>query len=133
LNDSFPLSEPIPLNEASEITFLDAPDGPAEARLKEALAVLLGLGATVTRAYLTRVHQDGETSDGNTVERKPSGIALGLLTDRKTDSEKLARQMSKTFAVLLNTSDELNVVFLSDDREAEIRKACPPFYDRNAA
>jgi len=34
----------------SEITILGEQDGPAEQRLKEALAVLLGLGATVTRA-----------------------------------------------------------------------------------
>jgi hypothetical protein len=38
-----------------DITFLGEQDGPAERRLKEALAVLLGLGATVTRAYLARV------------------------------------------------------------------------------
>ena len=38
-----------------EIMVLGEQDGTAERRLKEALAVLLGLGATVTRAYLARV------------------------------------------------------------------------------
>ncbi len=107
----------------SKITFLGEQDGPAEQRLKEALAVLLRLGATVSRAYLARVLYDGKTS----------GVTLGLLADRAQDSEKLASQMSRAFAALLNTRAPLDIVFLNDERDAEIRKACPPFYDRNAA
>jgi hypothetical protein len=105
----------------SDIIFLGEQDGPAEQRLKEALAVVLGLGASVTRAYLARVVYDDKTS----------GVMLGLLTDDDKDSEKLAGQIGKTFAALFKTSADLDIVFLSDERDAEIRKACPPFYDRN--
>ncbi len=108
---------------APDITFLGEQDGPAEQRLKEALAVLLGLGATVTRAYLARVRYDDKTS----------GVMLGLLTDDERNSEQVAGQMGKTFAVLLNTKASLDIVFLDGERDAEIRKACPPFYDRTAA
>jgi SseB protein C-terminal domain len=107
----------------SDIIFLGEQDGPAEQRLKEALAVVLGLGASVTRAYLARVVYDDKTS----------GVMLGLLTDDDKDSEKLAGQIGKTFAALFKTSADLDIVFLSDERDAEIRKACPPFYDRNTA
>jgi hypothetical protein len=107
----------------SDIIFLGEQDGPAEQRLKEALAVVLGLGANVTRAYLARVVYDDKTS----------GVMLGLLTDDDKDSEKLAGQIGKTFAALFKTSADLDIVFLSDERDAEIRKACPPFYDRNTA
>ena len=106
-----------------EVTFLGEQDGPAEQRLKEALSVLLGLGATVTRAYLARVRYDDKTS----------GVMLGLLTDDDRDCEKLAGQIGKTVAALFNTRADLDIVFLSDERDAEIRKACRPFYDRNTA
>jgi SseB protein C-terminal domain len=104
-----------------DITFLGEQDGPAERRLKEALAVLLGLGASVTRAYLARVAYDDKTS----------GVMLGLLTDDDRDCEKLAGQIGKTVAALFNTRADLDIVFLNNERDAEIRKACRPFYDRN--
>ena len=105
----------------SDITFLGEQDGPAEQRLKEALAVLLDLGASVTRAYLARVVYHGNTS----------GVMLGLLTEDDRDCDKLAGQIGKTVAALFKTNADLDIVFLSDERDAEIRKACPPFYDRN--
>jgi hypothetical protein len=105
---------------SADVTFLGEQDGPAERRLKEALTVLLGLGASVTRAYLARVVYNDKTS----------GVMLGLLADDDRDSEKLAGQIGKTFAALFNTRADLDIVFLSDERDAEIRKACPPFYDR---
>ena len=103
-----------------EVTFLGEQDGPAERRLKEALSVLLGLGATVTRAYLARVRYDDKTS----------GVMLGLLTDDERNSEKVAGQMGRTFEALFNTKTHLDIMFLDDERDAEIRKACAPFYDR---
>ncbi len=108
---------------AADITFLGEQDGPAEQRLKEALAVLLGLGASVTRAYLARVVYDGKTS----------GVMLGLLADDGKDCDKLAGQIGKTVTALFNTSADLDIVFLNNERDAEIRKACPPFYDRGTA
>ena len=106
-----------------DITFLGEQDGPAERRLKEALSVLLGLGATVTRAYLARVRYDDKTS----------GVMLGLLTDDERNSEKVAGQMGRTFEALFNTKTHLDIMFLDDERDAEIRKACAPFFDRTAA
>jgi hypothetical protein len=106
-----------------EVTFLGEQDGPAERRLKEALSVLLGLGATVTRAYLARVRYDDKTS----------GVMLGLLTDDERNSEKVAGQMGRTFEALFNTKTHLEIMFLDDERDAEIRKACAPFYDRTMA
>ena len=103
-----------------EVTFLGEQDGPAERRLKEALSVLLGLGATVTRAYLARVRYDDKTN----------GVMLGLLTEDERNSEKVAGQMGRTFEALFNTKTHLDIMFLDDERDAEIRKACAPFYDR---
>ena len=107
---------------APDITFLGERDGPAERRLKEALGVVLGLDRSVIRAYLARVLHDG----------KASGVMLALLTDDGEDSEKLVAQAGRTFAALFNTRANLDVIFLSEERDAEIRRVCPPFYARRA-
>ena len=39
--------------------------------------------------------------------------------------------MGKTFKALFNTKADLEIVFLDGARDAEIRTACPPFYDRS--
>jgi hypothetical protein len=105
-----------------DITFLGEQDGPAERRLKEALAVVLGLDGSVTRAYLARVRHDGNTS----------GVMLALLTDDEQDSAKLVAQAGKIFAALFNTKAHLDIIFLSDAKDADIRKVCRPFFDRPA-
>jgi hypothetical protein len=105
---------------APDITFLGEQDGPAERRLKEALAVVLGLDVSVTRAYLARVLHDGKTR----------GVMLALLTVDEQGSEKLVAQVGKAFAALFNAKANLDVVFLDGAKDAEIRKVCPPFFDR---
>lgn len=103
-----------------DITFVGEQDGPAERRLKEALAVVLGLGPSVRRAYLARVRTDGATA----------GVMLALLTDDAEDSEKLVAQAGKTFAALFNAKASLDVIFLDGRKDAEIRKVCAPFFER---
>lgn len=104
---------------APDITLLGEQDGPDERRLKEALGVVLGLDRTVIRAYLARVLYDGRTS----------GVMLALLTDGD-DSEKLVAQAGRTFAALFNSKASLDVIFLSEEKDVEIRKVCPPFFAR---
>ena len=108
---------------ATDITFIGEQDGAHEQRLKEAISVLLDLNATVARAYLARVRYD----DGTT-----GGVMLGLVTFDKKESGKLALQMDRVFGALFNTEAHLDVVFLDDEGEARIRKACQPFYVQRA-
>ena len=103
-----------------EITVLGEQDGPAERRLKEALGVVFGLDRSVIRAYLAHVLHDG----------KNSGVMLALLTDEAEDSEKLVAQAGRTFAALLNTREDLDIIFLSAEKDAEISQVCRPFYAR---
>jgi type III secretion system (T3SS) SseB-like protein len=107
---------------APEITVLGEKDGPAERRLKEALAVVFGLDRSVIRAYLARVLYDG----------KSPGVMLALMTDDEEDSEKLVAQAGRTFAALFNTREDLDIIFLTKEKDAEISKACRPFYARKA-
>jgi len=103
-----------------EITFLGEQDGPAERRLTEALGVLLRLNKSVTRAYLLH-------------DEKTGGVTLGVLTDDEKKNEKLVEQVDKAFAALFNTTAHLDILFLSENKDAEIRKTFPPFYNRYAA
>jgi hypothetical protein len=52
------------------------------------------------------------------------------LTDEAEDSEKLVAQAGRTFAALLNTREDLDIIFLSDEKDAEISQVCRPFYAR---
>jgi len=104
------------------IRFLGEQDGPAERRLKEALAVVLGLDPSLIRAYLARVLCDGKTA----------GVILGLLTSDEEDSEKIAAQAGKTSAAMFNARAQIDIVFLNHAQDAEIAKVCPPFFARNA-
>ena len=103
---------------ASHITFIGEQDGANEQRLKEAISVLLDLNATVARAYLVRANTGGIAG----------GVMLGLVTHDKKESGKLALQMDRVFGALFNTEAHLDVVFLDDEGDAKIRKACQPFY-----
>ena len=103
---------------ASGITFMDEQDGAHERRLKEAIAVLLDLDATVTRAYLVRASY--------------GGAVLALLTRDRKESGKLALQLDRAFGALFNTETHLGVVFLDEEGDARFRKACAPFYDHHA-
>jgi hypothetical protein len=104
----------------AEIAFLGEQDGPAELRLKEALGVLLRLNQSVTRAYLLH-------------DVKTGGVTLGVLTGDEKKDTKLVEQVDKAFAALFNTTAHLDIIFLSENKDAEIRKALPPFYNRYAA
>jgi hypothetical protein len=107
---------------ASSIAFIGEQDGAHEQRLKEAITVLLDLNATVARAYLFRASYDGITGR----------VMLGLVTHDKKECGTLALQMDRAFGALFNTEAHLDIVFLDDEGDAKIRKACEPFYNYTA-
>ena len=102
---------------AADISFTGELDGAHERRLKEAIAVLLDLNASVARAYLART---------------TGGVLLGLLRHDRTENGKLALQMDRAFGALFNTEAHLDVVFLDDEGDARFRKSCRPFYHHTA-
>jgi hypothetical protein len=102
------------------LEFLGEQDGAAERQLKDALVALFRRDPTVDRAYLARVRYDGTTN----------GVMLGLLTDSDEDSEVLVEQAGKAFASIFNAGAHLDTIFLTDQRDAEIRRVCAAFYER---
>jgi SseB protein C-terminal domain len=116
---------PPPIEEfpVPEIEFFGEQDGPIERRLKKALAAQLGRDPTVQRAYLARVRANG-TEDG---------VMLALLTEDDEDSEALVEQAGAIFASIFNAKSHLDILFLSDERDVDIRRVCAAFYQRPQA
>jgi len=104
-------------SSTSQITFIGEQDG-AHERLKEAISVLLDLNAGVARAYLVRTRGNGTTP----------GVMLGLVTHDRRENGALALQMDRVYGALFNTSAHLDVIFLDDAGDANIRRTCAPFY-----
>jgi SseB protein C-terminal domain len=103
-----------------EIEFLGEQDGVAERQLKDALVALLRRDPTVDRAYLARVRYNG----------KANGVVLGLLADGDDESEALVKQVGAAFASIFNGRAHLDIIFLTDAQDADIRKVCAAFYQR---
>jgi hypothetical protein len=103
-----------------DIEFLGEQEGAVERQLKDALAALLRRDPTVDRAYLARVRYDGTTD----------GVVLGLLTDGDDESEALIKQVGAAFAAIFNGAAHLDIIFLTDQRDTEIRRVCAASYER---
>src|SRR5258706_2136678 len=97
-----------------QIEFLGEQDGMVERQLKDELTALLRCDPTVDRAYLARVRYNG----------KANGVVLGLLTDGDDESEALVKQVGAAFASIFNAKAHLDIIFLTDAQDADIRKVC---------
>jgi hypothetical protein len=104
----------------SEIRFLGEQDGPSERILKERLADFFRRDGSVNRAYLARV----DFSEG-----KNASVVLGLRTQFGPD-KGMVEKVGAIFGFVFNAKEHLDIMFLTDDQEAELVKACPPFFKR---
>jgi hypothetical protein len=91
-----------------------------EQKLKATLVPLLRKHGDVKRAYLARAHYDGKTG----------GLVLGLVTPGE-DSETLVAEIGKLFASMFDSSQHLDVIFLSDEQLTAIKVAAA-FYLRKS-
>lgn len=101
------------------LEFLGDADGPAEQRLKTALAELLRRHAGVTRAYLARVRHDGTGES----------MALGLRTSG-ADNEQLVAEIGRIVTATLDAGARLDITFLSAEQHNAIHQVCRAFYLR---
>jgi len=98
------------------IRFLGEQVGPSETLLKTKLTDFFIRDQSVERAYLCRI-QNGETLS----------VALCLKSKFGKDPG-LAEKIGRIFATLFGRSQFLDILFLSDEREVELRTACPAFF-----
>ena len=106
--------------QVPQVRFCGEQDGPPERELKERLAQFFQSDQSVRAAYLANVvYGDAGQS--------PSNVALCLRTEFGPDLG-LAEKVGRIFASMFGPLAHLDVVFLSDEQEAELTKACSPFF-----
>jgi hypothetical protein len=104
--------------QAGNVQFLKEQDGTPERSLKARLVDLFKSEMYVSRAYLARVrYGDSLTKVALCVCSAPGG--------QRALVESIGRIFSSTFSV----HEGLDIIFLSDQQEAELMKCCPPFFD----
>jgi hypothetical protein len=102
--------------QVREIRFLGEQDGPPERLLKQRLCAAFVFHQQLECAYLAQVAYPDE-----------SGVALCLHCADGEDSQ-LAEVIGEVFASIFGAHEHLDVLFVSEDQEAALRRVCRPFY-----
>jgi hypothetical protein len=104
--------------------FVAEQDGPYERLLKEKLAAAFLSEGFVGRAYL--VQADLQDGTGINVVLALRALPWASLHDE----QQAAERVGTIFASLFHKDAHVDILFLKDHTEAEVRDVCPPFFDR---
>jgi hypothetical protein len=109
---------------AQEVRFLGEQNGTPEHLLKNKLAEFFQRDGSVSRSYLARIdYEEGKNT-----------VVLGLRTQFGPD-RGMVEKVGAIFAVIFNSKEHLDIMFLTDSEEAELARVCKPFFrqdeDRN--
>lgn len=115
-------SRPIEKRQEAKIEYLGEKTGPVEDDLKKGLVTVLEENADVQRAYLATISTDG---------KKGWSVALCLVS--KKSDERLVQELGAVFRGIFGKDQFLDMMFLTDDAEREVRKVCPAFYAKKNA
>ena len=100
------------------ITFIGEQAGPVEDDLKSRFREILSHTPTVQSAYLARL------SVGD------PEYTVGLCIRSSVGKDDLLRdRLARVFAELFRAEEHLDILFIRDDQEAELRKVCRAFYE----
>ena len=109
----------IETRQESKIEYLGEKTGPTEDELKSSLIPILRKYGDVERAYLAIISTDG---------RKSWSVALCFAP--KKDDPKLVREVGEVFHRMFGRDQFLDMMFLTQQAELDLRKVCPPFYTK---
>jgi hypothetical protein len=102
------------------VEFLAEQDGAPEQELKAALRPILAGSRVVERAYLARVGFQPHVA---------TAVAL-CLTGPSDVPGGLLKELMNAFATLFRSDAALDIVAVSAEQEADLRRVCLPFYER---
>jgi type III secretion system (T3SS) SseB-like protein len=103
----------------SELKFLSEQDGQPEKLLKSRLVTEVFIQGDVQRAYLVRVEYD----DGL------RGVALCISPDC-SNRDQLVQEIGAIFSELFHNHAQLDILFLTPEREMRVIKVSKPFFVR---
>lgn len=101
--------------------FIGEQDGPSERELKAGFVELFRQEPTVERAYLALADHD----DGTGIH-----VTLAIKSSRGEDSS-LIRKLIEIFSEMFSSHEHLDMIFIREDQERQLRDVCAPFYVPN--
>jgi len=101
----------------SEVQFFGEQDGVPERLLKDRLTEFFHRDKSVNRAYLARTRLEGHAS-----------VALCVTTQFGAD-RGLAEKIGAIFGMIFNAHEHLDIIFLSEAQESQLRRVCSTFFD----
>jgi len=102
------------------VRFTGEQDGPAERDLKDRFVALLRGEPIVQRAYLACA-EHGDVSGVH--------ITLCLKCFPRTEDASLLPKLAGIFGSMFSSQEHLDIRFLEDIEERELRSVCVPFYE----
>ena len=103
-----------------ELRFFDEQGGEAAELVKPRWKEVLAGYPEVVRAYLVRATPDG---------CQTVNVVLAIRHSGSHFDRRLVHALGDCFRSIFNKEVFVDIMFVSEQREAEIRAVCPPFYD----
>jgi hypothetical protein len=101
--------------------FLREQNGPAELRLTEALCGFFNQRTGILHAYLAVVDFGEGTA---------TSVALCLRATFDDGHAEIVNGVGEIFSKMFNRAQHLDIVFLTDEQQAQIHSVCRPFFAR---
>jgi hypothetical protein len=98
--------------------FIGEQDGPSERDLKARFVEILREQRVVERAYLALADHGDGTGVHITLAIKSSGV----------EDLSLVRKLQGIFSAMFNSHEHLDMMFIREDQEHQLREVCAPFY-----
>lgn len=102
-----------------QVRFVGEQDGPPEQLLKDRLVELFRQDKTVSTAYLAKV----DLGNGSI------GVILGLRTT-SGPNKQVVEKVGKIFASIFAGREHLDILFLSEAQEAQLKQVCGVFFSQ---
>jgi hypothetical protein len=102
------------------LRFVGEQDGPTERVLKTRLREVLDRSRNMEAAYLCRANLD----------QGPESVILALRTASGPNT-RIVEDIGKIFASTFARSEHLDILFVTDEQEGQLKQVCTPFYLRS--
>ena len=112
------------------VQFVGEQDGTPEREFKDRLASSLrAMG--VRKAYLAVVSYDERKAPQNTAGDGAAAMNVALclsLEDTAAEKHDIVERAGHDFAAMFGPTQHMDIIFLTDQQEAALKKVCRPFY-----
>lgn len=112
-------SKPPEILEPHTIDFVGEQKGPVENDIKSRFHSIFASTPTVQSAYLAQLSYGDQSK---------YSVGLCIRSSIGVD-QALQKRLASIFAEIFRADEHLDILFLREDQEIELRKVCKPFYE----